>query len=99
MCNCELYTYFVPVDSEQYTLYNIIICIHYCFQYFNIIVCCIAQALLEGIEDEEMADQAEDCTEEEDDDDDDDDEDMNQDEEMYNEPMVRTQIDRSSLVH
>ena len=46
-----------------------------------------------------MADQAEDCTEEEDDDDDDDDEDMNQDEEMYNEPMVRTQIDRSLLVH
>ena len=46
-----------------------------------------------------MADQAEDCTEEEDDDDDDDDEDMNQDEEMYNEPMVRRQIDRSSLVH
>lgn len=48
----------------------------------------ILQALLEGIEDEEMADQAEECTEEEDDDDDDDDEDMNQDEEMYNEPMV-----------
>ena len=62
-------------------------------------VCFIAQALLEGIEDEEMADQAEDCTEEEDDDDEDDDEDMNQDEEMYNEPMVRRQIDRSSLVH
>ena len=99
MFNCELYTYYVPAVSNYYTLYNIIICIYYCFQYFNIILSCIAQALLEGIEDEEMADQAEDCTEEEDDDDDDDDEDMNQDEEMYNEPMVRAQRDRSSLVH
>ena len=49
----------------------------------------LLQAMLEGIEDEEMAEQADQCTEEEEDDDDvDDDEDMNLDEEMYNEPMV-----------